>query len=138
MKVRVSDIPEEGLAVEGLFDPIERRLQTEEIRFPSPLTVSALFHKEKETVYVHVRARGRMTAACGRCLKLFEEPYAGEFDLDYAARGELTLDITDDVRGEILLSYPVKLLCRQECQGLCIRCGADLNEGECGCPPQRE
>jgi uncharacterized protein len=43
------------------------------------------------------------------------------------------IDLSDDVREMVLLSVPLKLICREECRGLCSRCGADLNAGECGC-----
>ncbi len=44
-----------------------------------------------------------------------------------------TLDISDQVRESILLLLPRKPLCREDCLGLCPVCGADLNEGKCGC-----
>ncbi len=138
VKVKISDIPEEGLSVSERFDPKEHHLETEDLSFQAPLQVQALFHKGRQAVIAHVMAQGRMALTCGRCLKLFEEPYTGEFDLDYAVGDQLFLDITDDVRQEILLSYPVKLLCRPGCLGLCIHCGANLNEGDCGCSPKRE
>jgi len=43
------------------------------------------------------------------------------------------LDLAPAVREQILLSVPVAPLCREECKGLCPRCGKDLNDGECGC-----
>jgi uncharacterized protein len=43
------------------------------------------------------------------------------------------IDITDDVRQSILLSIPLKLLCRDDCKGLCPACGADWNIEQCDC-----
>ena len=43
------------------------------------------------------------------------------------------LDVDKLVFGEILLLIPGKTLCKEDCKGLCLRCGANLNEGECGC-----
>ena len=34
---------------------------------------------------------------------------------------------------EITVNWPVKILCREDCKGLCPVCGHDLNEGDCGC-----
>ena len=51
-------------------------------------------------------------------------------EVDFFGR---TLDIADQVRESILLLLPRKLLCREDCLGLCPVCGADLNEGKCGC-----
>ena len=43
------------------------------------------------------------------------------------------LDLTDDVREDILLSLPLKFLCQEDCRGLCPHCGQNLNEGTCSC-----
>ena len=48
------------------------------------------------------------------------------------------IDLRPAVRDQWLLSAPRFALCREECKGLCPRCGADLNEGPCDCPPVTE
>jgi uncharacterized protein len=50
------------------------------------------------------------------------------------ATGEARYDLFPRVREELILDMPIKLLCREDCKGLCSKCGADLNEGACGCP----
>ena len=56
---------------------------------------------------------------------------------EYSAEGKEKemLDVTHDLQQEILLSYPMQFLCREDCQGLCPQCGKKLNEGKCGCAP---
>lgn len=49
--------------------------------------------------------------------------------------GDRLLDLRPAVREEWLLAVPAFPVCREECQGLCPRCGADLNLGPCDCPP---
>ena len=44
-----------------------------------------------------------------------------------------TLDVADQVRESLFLLLPQKALCREDCAGLCPVCGADLNDGACGC-----
>ena len=44
------------------------------------------------------------------------------------------IDITQDVRDALLLAVPAKHLCREDCMGLCPRCGANLNFESCSCP----
>jgi uncharacterized protein len=46
------------------------------------------------------------------------------------------IDLRPAVRDQWLLSVPSFVLCRDECKGLCARCGADLNAGPCDCPPE--
>jgi uncharacterized protein len=43
------------------------------------------------------------------------------------------LDLTDVVREVVLLDVPSTPLCRPDCAGLCLTCGANLNDGSCGC-----
>ena len=49
------------------------------------------------------------------------------------------IDIRDVVREEMALAAPTHLLlCRGDCAGLCVHCGADLNAGPCGCSAPAE
>ena len=48
------------------------------------------------------------------------------------------VDLTDDVREEILLSLSDRYKCSEDCRGLCPHCGADLNEGPCRCKKQKK
>lgn len=51
-----------------------------------------------------------------------EESYAGK-----------EIDLAPAIREQILLQIPPSPLCKDDCEGLCPRCGKDLNEGDCGC-----
>lgn len=52
-----------------------------------------------------------------------EYPYLSGYELD-----------TDVLIGnEILINWPVKILCKEDCKGICPKCGRDLNQGDCGC-----
>lgn len=58
-----------------------------------------------------------------------------EEDLGVVALAEPLLDTRPVVVEQIHLGIPMKPLCREDCQGLCGQCGADLNEGPCSCAP---
>ncbi len=45
----------------------------------------------------------------------------------------LMIDLDEVVLENLLVSVPIKPLCRDDCQGLCPQCGQDLNQGECSC-----
>ena len=63
-------------------------------------------------------------------------PPAGSFTLEEADEDTYTgdeIDLAPFVREQILLSLPDYVLCDPDCKGLCSVCGADLNDGECGC-----
>ena len=46
---------------------------------------------------------------------------------------ESQLDVETFVHNEILVNWPAKILCREDCRGICPVCGQDLNQGSCGC-----
>ena len=46
---------------------------------------------------------------------------------------DMRLDLSELAESDIILALPSKFLCRNDCRGLCPRCGKDLNDGDCGC-----
>jgi len=103
--------------------------------------------------YWHGRISGDITTECRRCLAEAHAHVDAESHVIYAEPGEATdedpdvypvdptvreLDLRPAIREEWLLAQPRYVLCRDDCKGLCPRCGKDLNEGPCDCPPQTD
>ncbi|MDD4113446.1 MAG: DUF177 domain-containing protein [Herbinix sp.] len=64
--------------------------------------------------------------------KLTEEERAKELDeANYITEYNLDVDIL--IKGEIIVDLPMSLLCSDECKGICMHCGTNLNEGSCDC-----
>lgn len=57
-------------------------------------------------------------------------------DLDLGFYDGAGIEVDDIFWEQVALSLPAKVLCREECKGLCPRCGADRNREECGCPAE--
>lgn len=89
-----------------------------------------------------------LNMSCDRCL----EDVKVTFDLDFsreviAPAGEKTEDDEDEqnfmegyhlnvdllIYSELLMNWPMKVLCQESCEGICTVCGKNLNLGECGC-----
>ena len=81
---------------------------------------------------------------CARCLKEFELPVHKHITADLTEGGEGEnpdgyflqgdkVDINEIIVTEFILDTDERLFCREECAGLCKSCGADLNNGPCGC-----
>ncbi len=83
---------------------------------------------------------------CSRCGEGFG--YKHSFDIERPVARSLTTDENDDYIitdedgfidleavfcDELLLELPTKLLCREDCKGLCAKCGTNLNKKSCGC-----
>ena len=83
--------------------------------------------------------RGRLecqrTFTCDRCLTQSTEKLSSDFaeEFDKSAVLDDSIDVTELLRDEMLLSRPTKNLCKADCKGLCPVCGANLNDGDCGC-----
>lgn len=120
----------------------------------STMTVSI---RSGDQVRVVGRLEAEVSFTCSRCLKHFNGSINKGFDLEYwpdpvvtAESEELSLtypelvigfyrneelDLSAVVSEQIVLEIPLKPVCREGCKGLCSQCGADLNEGPCGCEP---
>ncbi|MBQ9927129.1 MAG: DUF177 domain-containing protein [Lachnospiraceae bacterium] len=85
---------------------------------------------------------------CDRCLQSVKVPIGVSFAHEIAAPNEegvpseeeeqcfmsgYELDTDTLINNEILINMPVKVLCKEECKGICPVCGQNLNEKECGC-----
>lgn len=97
---------------------------------------------------IEAKAAFVFTAACDRCLKSVEqeitlrftrEVWAPDASSDPAVYEEqpfmdgFTLDVEDLLISEIVTSWPMKILCKPDCKGICPTCGRDLNTGTCDC-----
>ena len=90
-------------------------------------------------------------AECARCLGPVHDVYSVSLERTVATAGSLSekqleenvdeyaviedgrLDLDELVREEILLSFPMRILCSPDCEGLCPKCGSPRRLGDCGC-----
>jgi uncharacterized protein len=76
---------------------------------------------------------------CGRCLKEFDQMVENASVCRYYEDvTEPELDITEDIREDMLVSIPLNYLCSEECKGLCQHCGIDLNKKSCKCHEKKK
>ncbi len=81
------------------------------------------------------RIECRKSFTCDRCLTQATEDQVHEFEeeFDKSEAVEDFIDVTELLRDVLLAGQPMKNLCKADCKGLCPVCGANLNDGECGC-----
>lgn len=83
--------------------------------------------------------RGRIECeksfTCDRCLTQATKKQIHEFEeeFDKSEAVEDLIDITELLRDVLIADQPMKNLCKADCKGLCPKCGANLNDGECSC-----
>ena len=62
-----------------------------------------------------------------------EDAGSDEVELDYVLIEDGVLDVEAPLTEQLLLALPTKVLCKEDCRGLCPKCGHDRNDGDCGC-----
>jgi len=115
-------------------------------------------HRGPKDIVADIRLKGsfqgKFELPCARCVEPVEIPLAAEFDLIFRPIGvdsgasersisapeteigyyqEDSLALEDVLREQVLLSLPVRTLCKEDCKGLCPRCGANRNTQPCTC-----
>ncbi len=132
-----------------LDEPIEG-MATELARVPeeAPVRIDVVLESIREGILVSGPLSGRIAYRCARCLKAFdrdfrlevEELFAyepGQEEDDYPI-SDGHIDLEQMVRDNVVLAMPFSPLCRDDCLGLCPRCGGDRNLGECACGPETD
>jgi uncharacterized protein len=113
--------------------------------FNSPVEITAHVENKAGMVTLTIDTAFVYHTACDRCLVPIErrfdyhfthkiiENLEEDFNDDYIEAPDLSLDLDELVSSDIFLELPTKFLCRGDCQGLCQKCGHNLNLGDCGC-----
>jgi uncharacterized protein len=119
-------------------------------------------HHGKSLVVKDIRVAGNLETslemACARCLDPVVERVERQYDLLYrplgtdAGKEELSITaaeaevsyyqgegllLEDVLREQVLLAAPLKLICREDCKGLCPHCGKNMNLEPCSCAEAR-
>ena len=95
--------------------------------------VEAICSRCLEPVVIPVESDVEEQLLYAKDVSLFSHLAFGEVEEEYFIYDNDTLDITDIIREIILAELPQKVLCRDDCRGLCPKCGKNLNQGDCGC-----
>src|SRR5262245_34009437 len=120
-------------------------------RVPLPLHVDVEYYRAGLDLFFQGALQGDVVARCGRCLEEYGFPVGAPFRIVLTPRvaaieepddddtavatyeGE-EIDLAPFVYEEVLLGLPTRPLCREECLGLCPRCGGNRNVARCECP----
>ena len=118
--------------------------------FHDDVKVAATLEKTGTQFFLSASIETSGNFVCDRCVTEFSIPFDPSYRMFYVQEGADStqwdpadfqvvpsglhvIDIAEDVRQTILLSVPLKLLCRDDCRGLCPHCGKNLNHESCSC-----
>jgi len=134
MKIAVRSIPSAGMDIQGAVSEEDLNIRPTEIKCLTPLLISGRATREGHVVHAWGMTKTRFHYVCACCLEEFDKDFDQEFDFNYAVEPQMsTIDLGNDIRQEIILSFPDRVLCDPACRGLCLGCGVDLNKEKCQC-----
>lgn len=145
---RVKNIPGKVISVELSVEPDGFFTGEEKINLLEPVVFSGTVENMGPTLVVQGQVTTLVELECHRCTEkvsypvktIFSEVYSNQKDvierdpegeIDFFAGDEI--DIAPQVMQNILLELPMKVLCREDCRGLCAGCGTNLNFKQCRC-----
>lgn len=114
----------------------------------TPITVIGSIYNVGEQVFLTCNITTDLEARCGRCLKTFTYPMITKMNVELVDEGKVSedddtediivyedkiIDFDEIIKEEILANVPMKVLCDENCKGLCGVCGKDLNVESCQC-----
>ncbi len=116
----------------------------------NPVTVKGVAVNSGDSIFVEATADAKVGLVCSRCLEDFQTRLSVPISCEYR-KGEAveesrpeegrelswyqgdSIDLSQEIRDQLLLEVPMKPLCDEECRGLCSQCGINLNRQGCEC-----
>lgn len=158
MVISLARMPPDGLVFKRRYEAGELDAREYDFNLQEPPLVDGGAMRAGQDIRLRGEIKATISALCDRCLNevaitveipfdLFYEPAGAsadqaterelrERDLDFAVYENDRIDLDELVLEQLELSLPSRVLCREECRGLCPQCGADLNVEQCDCKPQ--
>ncbi|MBN2408214.1 MAG: DUF177 domain-containing protein [Candidatus Aminicenantes bacterium] len=157
MVINIDKIPKEGLSVSRDFEFLSVDLVEEDTAFLSPAHAECVVSKAGDEIWIKGRLTARLSFICSRCLSPFEFPVDSSFDLVYlpeelglmkeelekddlgqAFYQDNQIDLREIILEQLNLTFPMKPLCSEDCEGICAVCGKVRRNGDCGCQVKGE
>jgi len=148
LRIDVRELRNGPVATTGTIQASDPLLVGLDVALSEPLRVSGMLEATGHgDYYWRGHLEGKIDGTCRRCLGGFAMPLSTDVAAVFTADPDLQddpavyplpemasqVDLTGAIREELALSVSAYPLCREDCAGLCPRCGADLNLGPCEC-----
>lgn len=123
---------------------------SEKFETPDGIDYNLTLTNTGEGILLQGTASARAVGRCARCLEPVTLDISGDVEgyyllepadevegyerdeFDFVGDGG-TIDLAGPIEAAIVYATPYVVLCKEDCKGLCPQCGANLNEGPCGC-----
>lgn len=138
MYINLSDLKEIGarkqVSLELEFHDLE--FVNRDIEIEKPIQLDLEIFNTSDSFVVEGKLKAELILSCSRCLKKYSSQVKLDISEDVLKSemdDEEELYLNEIVVDNIILSLPMKPLCSDDCEGICPKCGQNLNEGECDC-----
>lgn len=135
IRISIRDITSKGLIIDQIIPKEGIGLTDEEIDLRSPISVKAQLDRAGNMVNAQAHIEADFGYLCARCLE--EMHSVNEFDYEFHFElnpSDEYVDLGEEIRQELILANPAKILCSVDCKGICAGCGVNLNLEQCKCP----
>ncbi|MDI6794755.1 MAG: DUF177 domain-containing protein [bacterium] len=143
-----------GVSLDVAYAEDASELGFTDLNLVNKVVISARLTNMGSFINVQEEIQFELTLECIRCLSPFVLPVKTTFEVDYYQKMPLPevveaalteedlrsvyytdnrIDLMEEIRQDIILATPVSPLCQENCQGLCLSCGQNLNIGKCNC-----
>lgn len=139
MKLNVMNLRKEPGLEESFQFVLDKVEAIDRINFTKPINVTGkVINSGNEFVLMgHITTEAK--TECSRCLDMvtlsldfdFKETY--EYDADSDVIQDGLLDLDQVIRENLYINIPMRVVCSEDCPGLCPVCGRNLKEGQCSC-----
>jgi uncharacterized protein len=134
IKISIRDITSKGLDIHRSIPKEGIGLSDEEIDLRSPIEVNAHLQRDGNLIVAETSIKADFGFMCARCLGDVHEVKEHHYHFDFEIDPTLDyVDVGEEIRQELILANPPRILCKDDCKGICPKCGKNLNVEPCKC-----
>jgi uncharacterized protein len=119
--------------------------------YPNKLTLNIFIDRLENLFRFKITVSTKAVFTCDRCLAEFDSDFCQKIEqiyqlgsgglesdeIEILPHNTKEIDISQAIRDIFILNRPIQLLCKEECKGLCVHCGANLNDQTCDCHQEK-
>lgn len=151
MKIKLHGLGKGVTEISQTFDPVEINLPQDSYKLP--IDVKLWLEDVGDVINADFNISTVSEQSCYRCLESYELKlnlkgrllFIPEYDKSYSDSDDVItfnpdrpeVDISQNLLDELMLALPFKPLCKEDCKGLCVNCGTNLNEEQCNCKVEK-
>ena len=121
MKVKVEKISDKAIELEEEIPASLWGMDSTDVTFVNSIHLKCKFFKVWEEIVVETLVTTQREVVCSRCLNRIRQTIKQNFKNTYkiSKMGDC-LEVDNDIRENILISFPMKVLCEEDCKGICL------------------